>query len=160
MLGSNSERLNVWLGLNNKFDYREFCEASLVAGKPLMPALIFANKVGMLMCAKQEFPDMEWAEALLAFAGKYNGQEIYYPPVKVEIPALPAPGVPLKQGCCGGHGVPPQPRGVGDTIYKITHATGLGKLAEIYTKITGKPCGCPERQEALNKLFPYGIKEE
>jgi hypothetical protein len=50
--------------------------------------------------------------------------------------------------------------GLGDTVYKITHAAGVDKLAEIYTKITGKPCGCTQRQEALNKLFPYGIKEE
>jgi len=50
--------------------------------------------------------------------------------------------------------------GLGDTVAKITHATGLDKLSELYTQITGKPCGCKERQEALNKLFPYGIKEE
>jgi hypothetical protein len=50
-------------------------------------------------------------------------------------------------------------RGLGDTIYKITHATGLNKLAEMYTKVTGQPCGCSNRQEALNKLVPYGIKE-
>jgi hypothetical protein len=52
-----------------------------------------------------------------------------------------------------------QSRGFGDTVYKITHTTGLDKLAELYTRITGKPCGCSQRQEALNKLFPYGIKE-
>ena len=50
-------------------------------------------------------------------------------------------------------------KGLGDTIYKITHATGLDKLASIYTSITGKPCGCSERQDALNKLIPYGVKE-
>lgn len=50
-------------------------------------------------------------------------------------------------------------QGFGDTIAKITHATGLDKLADIYTNITGKPCGCQSRQEALNKLFPYGVKE-
>lgn len=51
-------------------------------------------------------------------------------------------------------------KGLGDTIAKITHATGLSKLAEAYTRITGKPCGCTSRQEALNKLIPYGVKEE
>jgi hypothetical protein len=50
--------------------------------------------------------------------------------------------------------------GLGDTIAKITHATGLDKLSNLYTQITGKPCGCAGRQEALNKLIPYGIKEE
>jgi hypothetical protein len=51
----------------------------------------------------------------------------------------------------------PQPsRGLGDTIAKITHATGLDKLSELYTQVTGKDCGCASRQEALNKLVPYG----
>lgn len=50
-------------------------------------------------------------------------------------------------------------RGLGDTVAKITHATGLDKLAELYTSLTGKPCGCAGRQDALNKLFPYGVKE-
>jgi hypothetical protein len=52
-----------------------------------------------------------------------------------------------------------QSKGLGDTIAKVTHATGLDKLSHLYTQITGKPCGCPERQDALNKLFPYGVKE-
>jgi len=51
-------------------------------------------------------------------------------------------------------------KGLGDTIANITHATGLDKLAELYTKITGKPCGCGSRQEYLNKLFPYGVVEK
>lgn len=49
--------------------------------------------------------------------------------------------------------------GLGDTVAKVTHATGLDKLAELYTRFTGKPCGCNSRQEALNKLFPYGVTE-
>lgn len=53
-----------------------------------------------------------------------------------------------------------QSRGLGDTVAKVTHATGLDKLAALYTEITGKPCGCHERQEALNKLLPYGVREE
>lgn len=51
-------------------------------------------------------------------------------------------------------------RGLGDTVAKITNSIGLDKLANTYTVITGKPCGCASRQEALNKLFPYGAKEE
>jgi hypothetical protein len=50
-------------------------------------------------------------------------------------------------------------RGLGDSIAHITKATGLDMLSTIYTKITGQPCGCASRQEALNKLFPYGVKE-
>lgn len=49
----------------------------------------------------------------------------------------------------------PVSKGLGDTIAKITHATGLDKLADIYTEITGKDCGCSKRQEFLNELAPY-----
>lgn len=45
--------------------------------------------------------------------------------------------------------------GLGDTVAYITDATGLSELAAIYTKLTGRDCGCKSRQEALNKLFPY-----
>ena len=102
MLGNNAERLNIWLSLRNKFDYNEMCTVSLEKGAHLFTAVIFASKVGMLMCAKQEFPEKDWSEALLAFAGRYNGQEIYYPPVKAELPVPPPAGVSLRQGCCGG----------------------------------------------------------
>lgn len=47
---------------------------------------------------------------------------------------------------------PKKSKGLGDTIAKITHATGLDKLT---TWIAGEDCGCEERQERLNRLFPY-----
>lgn len=46
-------------------------------------------------------------------------------------------------------------RGLGDTVAAITQATGLDKLAHLYTKVTGKDCGCKRRQALLNKLVPY-----
>jgi len=42
-------------------------------------------------------------------------------------------------------------RGLGDTIAKITHATGIAKVV----KIINPDCGCDERQEWLNKKIPY-----
>jgi hypothetical protein len=45
-------------------------------------------------------------------------------------------------------------RGVGDTIEKITKATGIKKLAD---KVSGG-CGCNKRKEFLNNKFPYGIQ--
>jgi hypothetical protein len=48
-----------------------------------------------------------------------------------------------------------QSKGLGDTVAKVTHATRLDKLAHLYTKITGKDCGCKNRQEWLNRIFPY-----
>jgi hypothetical protein len=43
-------------------------------------------------------------------------------------------------------------KGLGDTIAKITEVTGIDKLVKF---IAGEDCGCDERKEKLNKLFPY-----
>ena len=53
-----------------------------------------------------------------------------------------------------------QSKGLGDTIEKITTATGIKKLAETITKVTGKDCGCNKRKEALNQKFPYNNNEK
>lgn len=45
-----------------------------------------------------------------------------------------------------------QSRGLGDTIAKITKATGIEKVVKT---ITGGKCGCEERQKKLNEIFPY-----
>lgn len=42
-------------------------------------------------------------------------------------------------------------KGIGDDIKKIADKTGLSMLVE---KIFGDDCGCNERREKLNKLFP------
>ena len=47
-------------------------------------------------------------------------------------------------------------RGLGDTIKKITSATKIDNLAKKIAQVAGaEDCGCDERQEKLNKLFPY-----
>lgn len=51
-----------------------------------------------------------------------------------------------------------QSRGLGDTVAKVAHAVGI--TPERIERITGKPCGCGKRQEALNKLIPYATKPE
>ena len=43
-------------------------------------------------------------------------------------------------------------KGLGDTIEKITTATGIKALVKF---IAGDDCGCDERKEKLNKIFPY-----
>ncbi len=43
-------------------------------------------------------------------------------------------------------------KGLGDTIEKITEATGIKTAVE---KVFGKSCGCDKRKETLNKIFPY-----
>ena len=49
-----------------------------------------------------------------------------------------------------------KPRGLGDTIASITRRTGIDKVAKFVAKTMGEEdCGCEERQERLNKKFPY-----
>jgi len=46
-------------------------------------------------------------------------------------------------------------KGLGDTIAKFTEATGIKKVVDTVAKATGKDCGCGERKDTLNRLFPY-----
>jgi hypothetical protein len=46
-------------------------------------------------------------------------------------------------------------KGLGDTVEKITTATGIKKVVETVSKATGKDCGCGKRKDALNRIFPY-----
>lgn len=45
--------------------------------------------------------------------------------------------------------------GLGDTIEKITKATGIKKVVEW---IAGKDCGCSERKNKLNELYRYKVE--
>lgn len=51
-----------------------------------------------------------------------------------------------------------QSQGLGDTIEKITEATGIKKVVEVFAKATGIDCGCDERKAKLNNLIPYRRK--
>jgi hypothetical protein len=46
-------------------------------------------------------------------------------------------------------------KGLGDTIEKITTATGVKAVVEKVAKAAGKDCGCSARRDALNRAFPY-----
>ena len=47
-------------------------------------------------------------------------------------------------------------KGLGDTIAKLTAATGIDKLVEEVAHAMGKEdCGCNKRRRRLNDLFPY-----
>jgi len=49
-----------------------------------------------------------------------------------------------------------QSRGLGDSIEKFTKKTGIKRVVEAVTKLAGlEGCGCDERKEYLNELFPY-----
>lgn len=50
-------------------------------------------------------------------------------------------------------------RGLGDTVAKITKVTGIEKAVKAVTQAVGvKDCGCSQRQETLNRVFPYNNK--
>ena len=43
-------------------------------------------------------------------------------------------------------------KGAGDTVAKITKATGIDKAVKF---LAGEDCGCDERKDKLNNIFPY-----
>ena len=45
--------------------------------------------------------------------------------------------------------------GLGDTIERITTATGIKSVVDKIAEKTGKDCGCAKRKELLNQKFPY-----
>ena len=46
-------------------------------------------------------------------------------------------------------------KGLGDTIEKITKATGIKKVVDTVSKAVKKDCNCGARKDTLNRLFPY-----
>ena len=42
--------------------------------------------------------------------------------------------------------------GLGDYVADLAHLTGMDRMAKMYERTTGKPCGCEQRQETLNSL--------
>lgn len=51
-------------------------------------------------------------------------------------------------------------KGLGDTIAKFTHLTGMDKVAKQLAAFMGKEdCGCDERRAILNRLVPYSTSK-
>ena len=46
-------------------------------------------------------------------------------------------------------------KGLGDSIEKITKATGIKRVVDKISDITGKDCGCTRRKNKLNEAIPY-----
>jgi len=46
-------------------------------------------------------------------------------------------------------------RGLGDTVAKVTQATGVASAVAAITQATGIPCWCLRFQGALNRAVPY-----
>ncbi len=51
---------------------------------------------------------------------------------------------------------PKKQKGLGDTVEAVLTTTGIKKIFEIF--VDGEDCGCNERKEKLNELFPYRFK--
>jgi hypothetical protein len=45
-------------------------------------------------------------------------------------------------------------RGLESDIEKITKSTGIKKLVDTVSQGLNIPCGCDQRKETLNKMFP------
>jgi len=50
-------------------------------------------------------------------------------------------------------------KGLGDSIEKVTKATGIKTMVDTISEGLNIPCGCQGRKDALNKLFPYKNKK-
>tara|TARA_R110000787_G_C13232597_1_gene427405 strand:+ start:238 stop:399 length:162 start_codon:yes stop_codon:yes gene_type:complete len=50
-------------------------------------------------------------------------------------------------------------KGLGDTIEKATKATGIKKIVDAVSRVTGVDCGCSKRRDALNEKYPYKKKD-
>jgi len=46
-------------------------------------------------------------------------------------------------------------KGLGDTVEKITTATGIKQIVEAGAKVLKRDCGCGKRKKTLNEKFPY-----
>ena len=46
-------------------------------------------------------------------------------------------------------------RGLGDTVEKITKATGIKTFVDFVSKGLNIPCSCDARRDLLNKTVPY-----
>ena len=46
-------------------------------------------------------------------------------------------------------------QGLGDAVADLAQLTGMNRIANTYTQVTGKDCGCKARQEKLNQLFAF-----
>lgn len=46
-------------------------------------------------------------------------------------------------------------KGAGDAFEAFTAATGVKAVFGLTEKVTGKPCGCKKRKEAMNRAMPF-----
>lgn len=50
------------------------------------------------------------------------------------------------------------PKGLGDVVENIAEATGIKKVVDKVSEVTGTDCGCEKRKDTLNRVFPISKK--
>ncbi len=48
----------------------------------------------------------------------------------------------------------PEDRGVGDIVERMANLAGGKALAQWYKELTGSDCGCANRKDRLNRMYP------
>ncbi len=46
-------------------------------------------------------------------------------------------------------------KGLGDSVEKFTKATGIKTIVDNVSQSLNIPCGCQQRKNKLNEIFPY-----
>lgn len=118
--------------MDNPVDYEEYANRCIEDGEEPLNRMSFSTMVGNYLVAVHSFPADNLPGAMRRF-------------MRNEAPS----STPMED--CPQH----KSRGLGDTIEKITTATGIKRLARLYTEVTGKDCGCEGRRDKLNEMFPY-----
>lgn len=106
MMANNWQRLNIWLNINNRYDYAEFSAACTNNGCEPQPALEFAQKAGMVSAGIAAYPELPVAEAYLKFIR--DNQTAFTPPVlqaQQQSTAQKTDDATQTPGCCGGGAV-------------------------------------------------------
>lgn len=100
MMANDWQRLNIWLKLNNRFDYTEYSAACVVENVEPQNALEFAQKAGMVSAGISSYPDLPENEAYLKFIS--DNQQVYVPPAVPQQQVVGAPTAVSTKPCCGG----------------------------------------------------------
>lgn len=51
----------------------------------------------------------------------------------------------------------PQDAGLGDTVARVSAATGIDAGVKGIVRTLGMDCGCEERRLQLNAIYPWGV---
>lgn len=109
MLSNQMARLKIWQGLQNPFDYNEFCVKCREVDITPMCMLEFSHKVGMLLVARSEFPGLADEKAYTLIASKTALQpedqarlDVMMAQLQAERKRLNDPALTVQMHKCGG----------------------------------------------------------